>query len=183
MATIFVADDNPHVHAIVKETLSPMGHAVTGTTRSAGVLEEIAEARPHLLLLDSDSADADPYVRCRKIMEIPELDQTVTVVLASPLAVVDESSATEAGAATVLQKPLDPRALPTLVERLLRTVPAKPEALSVAALVDGVLADDEPDPDEVRRAIRRHVEDVMAASLPAIIDRITDSVATAIASR
>ena len=186
MATVFVADDNPHVHTIVKETLSVAGHHVLGTMATADVIDEVVEAKPHLLFLDSSSSAQDPYEQCREVTGRPELENVGVVLLAGPLSVVDEDAAVSAGAIAVLRKPLDPEELADRIDSWVDAGSEEPEGrelseISLDDLVSRALTTDEPV--RIRGVIREQVEAVLVAAIPAIVDRIADRVATELESR
>ncbi|MDE0103328.1 MAG: response regulator [Bryobacterales bacterium] len=185
MATVFVADDNPHVHTIVKETLSVAGHQVLGTMATAGVIDKVVEARPHLLFLDSSSSAEDSYEQCSRVTGRPELENLSVVLLAGPLSVVDEHAAVSAGAVAVLRKPLDPEELTDRIESWIEAESVEPEGrelseISLDDLVSRALTTDEPV--RIREVIREQVEAVLVAAIPAIVDRITDRVVTELES-
>ncbi len=179
MARIFVADDNPHVHRMVEEVLGPEGHEILGVENGVRALEQVVEAVPDLVLVDTTLPGAGVYDICRGIQEQRGLDGVRIVMLAGPLESVDPDEATQAGVHAVLQKPLDAKMLSALVADAPGPAPPKTEAEQNQQMVDTLVhqalgqASTEPS----REAIREQIEAVVMASMPAIIDRIADRLA------
>ena len=181
MASIFVADDNPHVHSIVEKSLGAEGHQIAGTMVGSEALESIAQSKPDIVLLDSTLGDLNAFDTCREVLSLPGMEHSRVVLLAGPLETVDSSEALEAGVATVLQKPLDPAALGDLVgnvqDNSTGTAPrgSKPKPPAVNLLVHQALGAESPA--QLRKAIRKQVEEVVTASIPSLVDHITDRLA------
>jgi CheY-like chemotaxis protein len=56
---ILVADDNPVVHAVVKEAAEARGYRVVGVSTAVGAIVMAIAARPDLIVLDIQFPDAD----------------------------------------------------------------------------------------------------------------------------
>ena len=181
MAKVFVADDNPHVHRIVKETLEAEGHEVSGVADGARVMDALAGARPDLALLDTTLPGAPASAICSSVLERRELDGVRMVVVAGPLEAVEEGDPLEPGVHAVVQKPLDAGMLLDLVRDLPAPEPAEgpgeaePPEATLESLVSEALGS--PSAGLSRAVIREQVEAVVAASMPAIVDRIADRLA------
>ena len=178
MAKIFVADDNPHVHRIVEETLGASGHEVLSVRDGSEVLERISRWRPDLILLDTTLPNADCFDICRGLLAQHRSVGGRIVLLAGPLETLDEDDATQVGVHTIVQKPLDSLVLESLVAGLPTGEESEPESGTddheqiIDALVHKALGPTESGPS--REAIREQIEAVVFASMPAIIDRIAD---------
>ena len=181
MATIFVADDNPHVHSIVEKALGAEGHQIAGTMVGSETLESIAQSKPDIVLLDSTLGDLNAFDTCREVLSLPGMEHLRVVLLAGPLETVDSSEALAAGVSTVLQKPLDPMALSELVGNGRDSSPdtapkgSKPKPPAINLLVHQALGD--ASAEQLRKAIRKQVEEVVTASIPSLVDHITDRLA------
>lgn len=177
MATIFVADDNPHVHSMVEKSLGADGHEIAGTMDGAEALESIAHSKPDIVLLDSTLGGLNAFDTCREMLSFPGMEELRVVLLAGPLETIDSSEALQAGVSDVLQKPLDPEVLSALVgdggdadaSKGSKKLPA------VDLLVHQALGD--ADSQQLRSAIHKQVEAVVNASIPSLIDHITDRLA------
>lgn len=181
MATIFVADDNPHVHSMVEEALSAEGHEIAGTMVGADALEAIAQNKPDIVLLDSTLDGLNAFDTCREALSLPGMEHLRVILLAGPLETVDSSEALQAGASAVLQKPLDPAALSALVgngqdsSSDAASSESQPKPPAVNLLVDQALGDTSEK--QLRNSIREQVEAVVNASIPSLVDHITDRLA------
>ena len=182
MARVFVADDNPHVHRIVEQSLGAEGHEVSGVRDGAQVLAELARARPDIALLDTSLPGATASSVAAAILGQRELDGIRIVMVAGPLEAVEDGDPLEPGVHAVVQKPLDATMLLGLVEDLPPPAPPSsspseaetPEA-TLANLVTEALG--QPTAGPSREMIREQIEAVVMASMPAIIDRIADRLA------
>ena len=85
MATIFVADDNPHVHSMVEKSLGAEGHEIAGTMVGSEALESIAQSKPDIVLLDSTLGELDAFDTCREVLSLPGMEKLRVVLLAGPL--------------------------------------------------------------------------------------------------
>lgn len=179
MAKVFVADDNPHVHRIVKETLEAEGHEVSGVADGARVMDALARARPDLALLDTTLPGAAASAICRSVLERRELDGVRMVVVAGPLEAVEEGDPLEPGVHAVVQKPLDAGMLLDLVRDLPAPAEGPGEAEPPEATLESLVSEalGSPNAGLSRAVIREQVEAVVAASMPAIVDRIADRLA------
>lgn len=174
MATIFVADDNPHVHSMVEKSLGAEGHEIAGTMVGSEALESIAQSKPDIVLLDSTLGELNAFDTCREVLALPGMEELRVVLLAGPLETIDSTEALQAGVSTVLQKPLDPEALNALVgngsDGGSESKPAAVDLLVHQALGDA-------DSQQLRSAIHQQVEAVVTASIPSLVDHITDRLA------
>ena len=179
MARIFVADDNPHVHRMVEETLGPDGHEVAGVLDGAAALERLASAKPDLALLDTTLPGISGYEVCDAILARSELNGMRVVMLLGPLEPVQDGDETPPGVHAVVQKPLDAAILRELANGLPQAAPAAEEpspAESEQQVIDGLLSEalGRSDPGPSREAIREQIEAALTASMPLIVDRIAD---------
>ncbi len=187
MAKVFVADDNPHIQRMVEDVLGADGHEVSGVSDGVDLLHLVSEASPNLVLIDVSLPAGDAFEICRGILAQRALADTEIVMLAGPLDTINHDEATQAGVRAVLQKPLSAADLSALVKA--PEGPDKKEAaagpqrqeLSVEDLVQGALEQSQAEPS--RAVIREQVEAVMTASMPAMIDRITDRLAKRLKTR
>ena len=179
MAKVFVADDNPHVHRMVKDTLGRAGHRVVSVHRGSDVLEALSAARPDLALLDSSLPGIDTTETCEAILGRRELDAVRLVLLAGPLDAIDEGGALPPAVYSIVQKPLSTDVLFGLIKDLsLDHWPSgdiekgSPGTLTLDSLVSEALRD--PNPGPSRSEVREQIEAIVMASVPAMIDRIAD---------
>ncbi len=178
MATIFVADDNPHVHSMVEKSLGAEGHEIAGTMVGSEALESIAQSKPDIVLLDSTLGELNAFDTCREVLSLPGMEKLRVVLLAGPLETVDSTEALQAGVSSVLQKPLDPETLSALVGNggdgaAANGPKSKPAAIDL--LVHQALGDESAE--QLRSAIHKQVEAVVTASIPSLVDHITDRLA------
>ena len=175
MADILIADDNPHAQHMAEAILAPEGHRVSGVSDGEAALRRLRDAKPDLVLLDTKMPRADGLAVCRSIRADPGLADVRVVMLAGPLDPFDRESAGAAGFDAVLQKPLDADGLLNAVNELLgggrAHVAAAPAVDPLTHLVEETLIGKRER--IVEGEIRRAVDEVLAAAMPAIVERIT----------
>ena len=182
MARVFVADDNPHVHRLVEETLGAEGHEITGVLDGSDALDRLASTRPDMALLDMTLPGAEASTICEAIVSQRELDGVRIVMLAGPLEAIDDGEPLPSGVHAIVQKPLDASVLLGLVGELPRggatgagSDDSGSKELSIESLVNEALGHSDSGPS--REMIREQIEAVVMASVPSIIDRIADRLA------
>jgi CheY-like chemotaxis protein len=114
---ILIADDEPYSADLLGLVLAFRGYEVTRVHDGLSALRKIRELRPELVLLDERMPGLHGSEICRAVRSDPALANCVVVLFSS----VDEYDVawSQAGASAFLQKPIDVRSLPDLVERLL----------------------------------------------------------------
>lgn len=114
---ILIADDEPNSADLLGLVLAFGGFEVTRVHDGHTALRRIRELRPDMLLLDERMPGMHGTEICRIVRADPELSHCVVVLFSS----VDEYEVawSQAGASAFLQKPIDVRTLPRLVDHLL----------------------------------------------------------------
>jgi CheY-like chemotaxis protein len=116
-ARILIADDQPDSAELLAVLLSFHGHDVRRAYDGLETLGIARQWRPDLLLLDERMPGMNGSSVCRALAESPDGTPCKVVLFSS----CDERDVPwrEAGAVAFLQKPVNVRALPAMVERLL----------------------------------------------------------------
>ena len=128
---VLVADDEPLTAEIVALMLAYSGYEVVCAHDGAEALRHARELKPDLILLDVIMPELEGIAVTRALRADPELCRRPVVLFSS----ADETEIEwrEAGADVFLQKPIDIRALPALVQRLMRADEPPPEEPGLAA--------------------------------------------------
>ncbi len=179
MLKIFVADDNPHVHRIVEQTLGEDGCEVAGVYEGAGALQRLERFQPNLALLDAGLPMPDGPELCDAILARRDLSGVRIVMLLGPLEAVEEGDEPPPGVHAVVQKPLDPAMLRDLVSGIAGEIAPEEEPSDMDSsqqVIDRLVQEalGAKDDGGSRELIREQVEAALATSVPMIIDRITD---------
>ncbi|MDR1013601.1 MAG: response regulator transcription factor [Coriobacteriales bacterium] len=115
---ILLADDEPAIHAVVKQLSSNQGYAFCGASSGAEALERYAEEKPDLVILDVMMPDMDGYHVCRELRsqgaEVP------VIFLSAKGDIVDKGIGFEAGCDDYLVKPFSPSELAMRIKALFR---------------------------------------------------------------
>ena len=126
MALIIIADDDPMVCDIVRETLTKRGHIV-GVVDNGNDAVRVAEIkRPDLIILDCSMPLLSGVEALRRIRNSRTAFATPALMLTARSSHHDEDIALRAGASEYLRKPFDPAELIVVAEQLLKKSAAKP---------------------------------------------------------
>ena len=127
---ILVADDEPLTAEMLALMLAFRGYEVVCAHDGAEALRRARELKPDVILLDVIMPELEGVAVTRALRDDPELHSRPVVLFSS----ADEGEVEwrEAGANLFLQKPIDIRELPALVERLLPVDDPPPEPRKAA---------------------------------------------------
>jgi class 3 adenylate cyclase len=117
---ILVVDDTPQNVKLLADLLGVKGYDVVTAASGAEALEQVAQHRPDLVLLDVVMPGMTGYEVCRKLREDPQT-ATLPVVMVTALDPATERiKGIEAGADDFISKPLNQPELLARVKSLLR---------------------------------------------------------------
>lgn len=186
MTRILLADDSPHAQRMGEQILSEEGFEVVTVSDGDSALLRLEDVDPDVVLADVVMPHHSGYEICQYVKVSPRHRHARVVLLASVKDQIDEAEARRVQADGVVQKPFEASVLLGVVkplaelaakERTAGPSPAAPPAgkrpvpkAPVVALID---------PERVRAAVTVALD----ASLPAIIDEITDKVLVALGTR
>ena len=114
-ARILVVDDNATNRRLLKLTLGGGSYDLDVADSAAAALAAIAARRPALILLDLQLPDRDGLELARQLRRDPANADLIIVAVTSHSAAGHLELALAAGCDDYLTKPIDTRALPTLV--------------------------------------------------------------------
>lgn len=127
MATILVADDDPHIREVVSFALESAGHTVIARADGQGALTAAEEKSPELVVLDIMMPGLDGLEVCRRIRQ---RSQVPILFLSARDDEIDKVIGLEVGGDDYLTKPFGKRELVARVKAMLRRVEASKEAPS-----------------------------------------------------
>ncbi|MGE3271675.1 MAG: PleD family two-component system response regulator [Chloroflexota bacterium] len=117
MARILVADDAAMLRILACRSLS--GHKTFEAEDGEEALALAKEHRPHIVILDWMMPKLSGVEVCRAIRSDPDLEGTQIIVMTARTGFDSETEAMEAGVDHFIAKPIMPRQLSSLVERIL----------------------------------------------------------------
>jgi CheY-like chemotaxis protein len=117
--TILVVDDDPAIRMMIRHMLARLPCTVVEASDGDEALAAVQRERPHLILLDIVMPRLDGWAVLHALQADP-LTRDIPVVLISGNAALDAETARELGAATVLPKPFQMKAVRALVQELLK---------------------------------------------------------------
>ena len=127
MARILIADDAAMLRVLACRSLGR--HQTIEAEDGEEALALVKERRPHIVILDWMMPKLSGVEVCRAIRSDPDLAGTQIVVMTARSGFDSEAEALEAGVDHFLAKPIMPRQLSILVDRILagmKRCPAQP---------------------------------------------------------
>jgi two-component system, cell cycle response regulator DivK len=122
---VLVVDDNPTNQKLIAYLLQAKGYDVRTAFDAENALEVVREARPRLILMDLQLPGMDGLELTKLLKSEPDTKDIVVIAVTAYAMKGDEERARAAGCDGYIAKPVDTRALPTIVARHLG-LPAEP---------------------------------------------------------
>ena len=117
---ILIVDDDEHMRALIRDTLSEAGFAVAEADGLAAARRSLEASKPALIILDVGLPDGSGVDLCREVRANASLSQTPIVMLTGRGRLDQKDEGFSAGADQYLVKPVKPRELLLWVQALLR---------------------------------------------------------------
>ena len=108
---ILLVDDEEDILDMLAYNLTSEGYKVKCFTDPEKALAFSSRWAPQLVVLDIMMPGTDGIALCKKMREIPELDETVIIFLTARSEEYTQIAAFESGADAFISKPIRPRAL------------------------------------------------------------------------
>ena len=184
MSLVLLADDSPHAQRMGERILREEGFEVVTATDGETALVRLRDADPDVVLADAFLPVRSGLELCRFIKASPGYQRTRIVVTAGMLEQFNEDEARSAGCDAVLRKPFEASAVLAVIRTLVgasagqrasRPVPAPMPAPSTPPAA----ARRTPAPVDPAR-VRAAVTVALDASMPKLIDEITERVLIAL---
>ncbi len=117
---ILVVDDNAENTKLVTFLLRNRGYEVRTAASAEEALQVLGDFRPRLVLMDLQMPGMDGYELTRRLKASPETRDVLVIALTAYAMKGDEQRARDAGCEGYVTKPIDTRALPAMLSRLLK---------------------------------------------------------------
>jgi CheY-like chemotaxis protein len=124
MITVLIADDEPHVVALVRATLEDERVQIIEAADGLTALALADAQRPDVVLLDVHMPGLDGVEVCWRLRGDPRFDDSRIIMLTAAAQAADEARGLAAGADHYLTKPFSPIRLLSLVQSLVPGVVA-----------------------------------------------------------
>jgi CheY-like chemotaxis protein len=123
---ILVVDDNPQNLKLARVLLRSEGYRVETAVDAEEALRVLDSFEPRLVLMDLQLPGMDGLELTRRLKADPARRHILVVALTAYAMKGDEEKALAAGCDDYVPKPIDTRALPARIERLLAGAPPPP---------------------------------------------------------
>ncbi len=193
LGRVLLADDSPHAQRMGERILREEGFELLTAVDGAGAFHQLTSGAPDVVLADAYLPGTSGFELCRAVKQDESLKHTRVVLTAGMLEPFDEEEARRAGCDGILKKPFEASAVVEMIRPMVEAARysrglfgadvaagAAPEpgaaegGEKVVRVVDPVQM--RPDPERVRAAITLALD----ASLPAMIEEITERVLVAL---
>jgi len=136
MTRVLIAEDNPVNSALLVDLLELHGHEVVQAKNGKEAVVAARERHPDIILLDMMMPVMDGFEVAR-ILKGDGPTKSIPIIALTALAMTgDEKRALEAGCDAYVSKPIDTRALPELLDKLLEKGGPPPVSERVLALFE-----------------------------------------------
>jgi two-component system cell cycle response regulator DivK len=119
VAKILIVEDSPDNMKLFRTLLTMKGHQVAGLGGGEGLLQEIEQGKPELVLMDIQLPGKDGFELLREIRRSPFASLRVIALTAHAMT-GDRERALQAGFDGYITKPIDVKTFPDQVSRALR---------------------------------------------------------------
>jgi CheY-like chemotaxis protein len=116
---ILIVDDNPTNLKLVTYLMQQHGYEVTTAVDADDAIASIGQTPPDLILMDVQLPGIDGLELTRRLKADPATKSIVIIALTAYAMKGDQEKAREAGCDDYVTKPIDTRALPEIVAKLL----------------------------------------------------------------
>jgi two-component system cell cycle response regulator DivK len=106
---VLIADDDFDNRVIAQEALEASGYEVDLATNGQETLEQVAQRKPDVLLLDLSMPKVNGWEVAKRIREMPAMASAVIIAFTAHALVGDELKAKAAGCDDYLSKPCLPK--------------------------------------------------------------------------
>lgn len=120
---VLVVDDEEAILELLRYNLEKEGYSVETATDGLKAVEVAKKFLPDLVLLDIMMPVMDGVEACRRIREIPEIQNTFVIFLTARSEEYSEVAAFDVGADDYITKPIKPRALLSRIQAVFRRDP------------------------------------------------------------
>jgi CheY-like chemotaxis protein len=175
MSRILLADDSPHAQRMGERILRDEGHEVITVSDGRVALLRLADASPDVIIADISMPEVSGYELCEYVKSHGGEPVLLTAGAVEP---VDEKDVERVKADGLLKKPFEASALLEAIGRFQgkSARSGQPARGAGAPTMRSVVV---IEPDQIRAAVTVALD----ASLPAMIDQITDRVIAALSGR
>jgi len=188
MSRILLVDDSPHAQRMGERILSEEGYEVVTVSNADSALIRLEDADPDLVIADTVMPGRTGFDICQFVKMSPRHRHARVILTAGVLETMDEDTAKKVEADGVLKKPFEATLLLSTVKPLAEAAakaraeqlvepsrpgeaePVKPAAAPFIAVVD-------------EEQVRAAVTVALDASMPAMVDEITQRVIAALLSK
>lgn len=183
MSRILLADDSPHAQRMGERILRDEGHEVITVSDGKVAMLRLDDASPDLIIADISMPEVSGYELCEYIKRHGGMPVILTAGAVEP---VDEEEVARVRADGVLKKPFEASLLLASIGRFVsgsRRSSAQKKAVDGDSVQARVAAQPRSvtvlDPEQIRAAVTVALD----ASMPALIDQITERVVAALSGR
>jgi two-component system alkaline phosphatase synthesis response regulator PhoP len=119
-AKILIVDDEEDIVEFLKYNLEQDGYIVEGVYDGPSAIKEVANFKPHLIILDIMMPEMDGIEVCEILRSNPENSKTIIVFLTARSESLTQITALETGGDDFINKPIKPSVFRSRIKAILR---------------------------------------------------------------
>ncbi len=117
---ILYIEDNPDNRLLIRRVLQVEGYEVIEAVDGQSGMQQAAEAKPDLILMDINLPEVDGYEVTARLKQLPGLSRIPIIAVTANVMKGDREKTLAAGCDGYIQKPIDIDLLPGQIERFLK---------------------------------------------------------------
>lgn len=129
MAKVLLADDEPDIRKLLKDTLSFAGHDVKEAADGAEALIGACQEHPDIIILDVSMPMMDGFQVLETLRNNPDTEAIPVILLTNLPPARGEKAGTRLGVTHYLTKPWEPGAVETAIRVAMRETKNAPKSL------------------------------------------------------
>jgi two-component system cell cycle response regulator DivK len=117
---ILYIEDNTDNRLLIRRVLQAEGYEIIEAVDGRSGLQQAAEARPDLILMDINLPEIDGYELTARLKQVSSLNRIPIIAVTANVMKGDREKTLAAGCDGYIQKPIDIDLLPGQIERFLK---------------------------------------------------------------
>ena len=115
----YIVDDDPYAVESMTVLLKDAGFSVSSSTKSTGIIDDIAKKKPNCVIGDNMMPGVDGFQLCQQVRKHKSLKKTKFIIVSAKAYEFDQKRSFEFGAHGYIRKPVNPETFTEKINRIL----------------------------------------------------------------